>query len=90
LSSFEKERIMAVVARIIGYSLLTAGPGVLLFGGALCEHDGGSALIGFVLGCVGAIVGVVAGAAGEIVAAQRRFARSEAMKPVSNLLEFGD
>ena len=64
---------MVVVARIIGYSLLTAGPGAAWFGYALSVHDPGSALPAFLLACVGAIVGAVAGAAGEIVTAQRRY-----------------
>jgi hypothetical protein len=64
---------MAVFARIIGYSLLTAAPGGAWFGCALSEHDS-SAFPAFLLACVGAIVGAVAGAAGEIVTAQRRYA----------------
>jgi hypothetical protein len=58
---------MAIVARIIGLSLLIAG---LLagLGYALFGRDLGVIL----LACVGAIVGAVAGAAREIVAAQRR------------------
>jgi FtsH-binding integral membrane protein len=89
LSPVEKERVMAVVARIVGYSLLTAGPGACWFGYALSVHDS-SALVALLLACVGAIVGAVAGAAGEIVAAQRRLTRSEAMKPMSKALEVGD
>jgi hypothetical protein len=64
---------MAVVARIIGYSLLTAGFGAMI-GSALFwqlpDHDRNG--LSFVLACLGTIVGVVAGAAGEIVSAQRR------------------
>jgi hypothetical protein len=90
LPPFEKERIMAVVARILGYSLLTAGPGAAWFGYALSGHDNGSALPAFLLACVGAIVGAVAGAAGEVVTAQRRLAKSEAKKPMSRTFELGD
>jgi hypothetical protein len=66
---------MAVVARIIGYSLLTAALGAVL-GLALFsqlpynERNG----LSFVLACLGTLVGVVAGAAGEIVIAQRGYA----------------
>ena len=65
---------MAVVARIIGYSLLTAGLGAVLGFGlfSLSEHGGKGASI--VFACLGAIVGAVAGAAGEIVTAQRHIA----------------
>lgn len=66
---------MAVVARILGYSLLAAGPGGAWFGYALFGHDRGSALPAFLLACVGAIVGAIAGAAGEIVTAQRRLTK---------------
>lgn len=51
----EKEMVMAVVTRIIGYSLLTAGLGTLL-GHALFGHHTGYALPTFLLACVGAIV----------------------------------
>ncbi len=68
---------MAVVARILGYSLLAAGPGGVCLGYALAGYDPGFGLPGFVLACVGAIVGAVAGAAGEIVTAQRRFAETK-------------
>ena len=79
---------MAVVARILGYSLLTAGPGGgVWFGYALYEHDPGSALPALLLACVGAIVGAVAGATGEIVAAQRRLAESTHWKQMSKTYE---
>lgn len=69
---------MAVVARIIGYALLTAGLGALL--GALffaqrSELDRNG--LSFVLACLGTLVGTLAGAAGEIVAAQRRDSASK-------------
>ena len=62
---------MAVVARIIGLSLLAAALGTGL-GYALFGPGRDSIGIALLLACVGAIVGAVAGAAGEIVAAQRR------------------
>jgi hypothetical protein len=89
LSPFEKERVMAVVARILGYSLLTAGLGAW-FGYALFGHDPGYALPAFLLACVGAIVGAVAGAAGELVTAQRRLTKTEVMKPMAKTFEVGD
>lgn len=81
---------MAVVSRIIGYSLLTAGPGAAWFGYALSGHDPGSALPAFLLACVGAIVGAVAGAAGEIVTAQRRIAELKPLEKMSKTYEAGD
>ena len=80
---------MAVVARILGYSLLTAGPFAAWFGCALSGQDNGSALPAFLLACVAAIVGAVAGAAGEIVTAQR-LTKSEAKKQMSRTFELGD
>jgi hypothetical protein len=62
---------MAMIARIIGVSLLTAGLGVgiafALFGTAP-DWIG----IAFVLACVGAIVGALAGTAHETVTALRQ------------------
>ena len=81
---------MAVVARILGYSLLTAGPFVAWFGCALSGQDNGSALPAFLLACVAAIVGAVAGAAGEIVTAQRLLTKSEEKKLMSRTFELGD
>jgi hypothetical protein len=66
--------VMEVVARIIGYSLLTAGPGAAWFAYALSGEDHSAAFPAFLLACLGAIVGAVAGAAGEIVRAQRQLA----------------
>ena len=73
--SYEKGMVMAIIARIIGLSLLTGGLGSGL----------GRALFGFgqspyedyivpclLLACVGAIIGAVAGAAREIVTALRQ------------------
>jgi hypothetical protein len=81
---------MAVVARILGYSLLTAGPGEVCFGYALFGHDHGSALPAFLLACVGAIVGAIAGAAGEIVTAQRRIAEPKPQERLSKTCETWD
>lgn len=62
---------MAIVTRIIGTSLLTAGLGVgLAF--ALRGESPDTPAIAFLLGCLGAITGAVAGATREVVAAQRR------------------
>jgi len=82
---------MAVVARIIGYSLLTAGLGAVL-GAALFwqlpDHDRNG--LSFVLACLGTIVGAVAGAAGEIVTAERRLAEPTHWKQMSKTWEAGD
>jgi hypothetical protein len=63
--------IMAMIARILGVSLLTgglaAGLGFALFGNTP-DWSG----ISFVLACVGGIVGAVAGAAREIVTARHQ------------------
>jgi hypothetical protein len=82
----EKEMVRAVVARIIGYSLLTAGLGVLI-GVAIFGINRDRAGLGFVLACVGAIVGSVAGVAGEIATAQRRIKVSEWQKKLSERCE---
>ena len=68
---------MAVVARIIGCSLLTAGPGAVL-GFAIFSQppDLDRNGLSFVLTNLGTIVGAVADVAGEIVTAQRRLAGS--------------
>lgn len=62
---------MALVARILGLSLLTAGFGAglgfVLFGG----HSDSTG-VSFILGCIGAIVGALAGAAHETVTALRQ------------------
>jgi phosphotransferase system glucose/maltose/N-acetylglucosamine-specific IIC component len=78
--------VMAVVARIIGYSLLTAGLGAVL-GFALffqLPDQNGPCIV---FACLGTIVGAVAGAAGEIVTAQRRLAEP---KPMSKTCETWD
>ena len=63
--------IMAIISRIIGLSMLTAGLGAglpyVVFG---LNRD--SNLIALLFTCVGGIIGAVAGAAREIVAAQRQ------------------
>jgi hypothetical protein len=84
----EKEMVMVVVARIIGYSLLTAALGALL-GLALFGHYTGYGLPTFLLACVGAIVGAVAGAAGEIVTAQRRLTKPEPLERMSKTYQSG-
>ena len=78
---------MVVVARIIGYSLLTAGLGAVLGFAlfSLSEHGGNGASI--VFACLGTIVGAVAGAAGEIVTAQRRYAELGHRKEMSKTYE---
>jgi hypothetical protein len=81
---------MAVVARIIGYSLLTAGLGAVLgiaLFWRLSDHERNG--LCFVLACLGTIVGAVAGAAGEIVTAQRRLTKPEATKSMSKMFEVG-
>jgi uncharacterized membrane protein len=63
--------VMALVARIIGVSLLTAGLGAGLgyaFFGRYSDWSG----VALLLACVGGIIGAVAGAAREIVIAQRK------------------
>ena len=78
---------MVVVARIIGYSLLTAGLGAVLGFAlfSLSEHGGNGASI--VFACLGTIVGAVAGAAGEIVTAQRRLTKPEPQERMSKTCE---
>ena len=77
---------MAVVARIIGYSLLTAGLGAGI-GYALAWNAPDWRVLSFVRACLGTIVGVVAGAAAEIVTAQRRISEP---KPMSKTCETWD
>ena len=80
---------MVVVARIIGYSLLTAGLGAVI-GYALGVNAPDAPDwrgLSFVFACLGTIVGAVAGAAGEIVTAQRRLAEP---KPMSKTCEAWD
>ena len=62
---------MAMVARMLGLSLLTAGLGAGL-GHVLFWPGRDSIGISLLLGCVGGIIGAIAGAAREIVAAQRQ------------------
>ena len=70
LSSYEKGMVMALIARIIGLSLLTGGLGVglgyALFGREDCV------IPCLLLGCTGGIIGAVAGAAREIATARRQ------------------
>ena len=86
-----EEIIMAVVARIIGYSLLTAVLGALLgfaLFSQLPDHDRNG--LSFVLACLGTIVGAVAGATGEIVTAQRRFTKPEPLERMSKTYQSWD
>ena len=62
--------VMALFARIIGLSLLTAGMGAGL-GFALVGNTPDWGGISLFLACVGGIIGAVAGAAREIVTALR-------------------
>jgi hypothetical protein len=62
---------MALIARILGLSLLAAGLGAWL-GQVLFSRYGDYGLPAFCLACIGAIVGAIAGAAREIVVAQGR------------------
>ena len=64
--------VMALIARIIGVSLLTggmgAGLGIAFFSRSeIADYS----FAVFVLACVGAIIGAVAGAAREIAAGKR-------------------
>ncbi len=79
---------MAVVARIVGYSLLTAGVGAVL-GLAIFSKlpDNVRNGLSFLLACLGTLVGAVAGAAGEIVTAQRRYAELGHGKQMPNSYE---
>ena len=58
---------MAVIARIVGLSLLmgTVAAGL---GPSFLGHGSDTSFISFVLGCVGALVGAIAGAAREVAA----------------------
>jgi hypothetical protein len=58
--------VMALIARIIGLSLLTAGLGAGL-GFAFFRQSPDWTGISLLLACVGGIIGAVAGAAREIV-----------------------
>ena len=62
---------MAMIARIIGVSLLTAGLGAWL-GYALFWAYPVWGVISLLLGCVGAIVGAIAGTARETLTALRQ------------------
>ncbi len=62
---------MAVIARIIGVSLLTAGLGAWL-GSALFGNAPDSSGLSFVLGCFGSMIGALAGTAREIGLALRQ------------------
>ena len=79
---------MAVVVRIIGYSLFTAALGALIglvLFSQLEGHDRNG--LSFVLACFGTLVGVIAGAAGEIVTAQRRLGEPKPLGPMSKTFQ---
>ncbi len=61
---------MAPIARIIGFSLLTAALGIVL-GYAIFGQNAHCTGVCFLLACVGAVVGAVAGAGREIASALR-------------------
>jgi hypothetical protein len=70
---------MALVARILGVSLLTsalvAGLGLALLRSVFRDYTPTTAdyiIPGFFLACVGGVIGAVAGAAREVVSAQRQ------------------
>jgi hypothetical protein len=62
---------MAMIARIIGLSLLTSGLGAGL-GFAFFGRDPDWGGISLLLACVGGIIGAIAGAAREVVTALRQ------------------
>ena len=79
---------MAVVARIIGYSLLTAVLGAVLGLTLFSQLPGNERnALSFVLACLGTIVGAVAGAVGEIVTAQHRLTKPEPLERMSKTFE---
>ena len=61
---------MAMIARILGLSLLTAGIGVAL--GCAFGKFSDAGILYVLFGCVGALIGAVAGAAKEVVMAMRK------------------
>lgn len=64
---------MALIARIIGVSLLTGGLGAGLALVLFRQYPYSDCIIPcLLLACVGAVIGAVAGAAREIVTAQRQ------------------
>ncbi len=83
---------MVVVARIIGYSLLTAGLGAVIeYALGVNAPDAPDWRgLSFVLACLGTIVGAVAGAAGEIVTAQRRVTEPKPLERMSKTCEAWD
>lgn len=62
---------MAVVARVIGVSLLAAGLGAG-FGFVIVGNGSDATGIALLLACVGSVVGALAGGAGEVVRAVGR------------------
>ena len=62
---------MALVARILGLSMVTAGLGALLAFVLYGQYSDWTGVALF-LGCVGAIIGTIAGAAREIASRPQR------------------
>jgi hypothetical protein len=62
---------MAVIARVLGLSVLTAAVGASL-GFTVSGKAPDASGVSLLLGCVGALIGSIAGAAGETVAALRQ------------------
>lgn len=60
---------MAMIARILGLSFLTAGMGVVL--GTFFGKFSDAGILHVLFGCVGALIGAIAGAAHEIVSAKQ-------------------
>ena len=76
---------MALTARIIGSSLLTAGLGAGLGLALLGQSPYSDYIIPtLLLACVGAIIGAIAGAAREIVTALRQRHSSEEMEEIGS------
>jgi putative effector of murein hydrolase len=76
IDSYAKETAMALIARILGVSVLTAAFGVYLahvFFSAYWDQ----VIASLVLGCTGGIIGAVAGGTREIVARQVASHRSQ-------------
>ncbi len=62
---------MALIARIIGLSLLTAGLGAGI-GSVLFGKYGDTTFVSLLLACVGGVIGAIAGVGREIVVAVRQ------------------
>ena len=60
---------MALIARVLGLSLMTAGFGVVL--AAFFGKFSDVGILYVLFGCVGAIIGAIAGATHEVVSAKK-------------------